>query len=153
MPPSFVHRITKYDPADRDEHGHYTGAEEAVSDHGPVEAAYLNAARFHRLTPQNLDAARTGLGPRALLTVWPDLNPDVGAVLATLPEEGSAEFVWETQNGTIRHAVVDDTEYDELATLVADARAACALPVHLDERHPLLCAALPDGDGVLRARW
>jgi len=43
VPPSFVHRITKYDPADRDEHGHYTGAEEAVSDHGPVEAAYLAA--------------------------------------------------------------------------------------------------------------
>ncbi|MFB7312556.1 RNA-binding protein [Streptomyces sp. NPDC056192] len=43
MPPSFVHRITKYDPADRDEHGHYAGAEEAVSDHGLVEAAYLAA--------------------------------------------------------------------------------------------------------------
>ncbi|HET6359303.1 hypothetical protein [Streptomyces sp.] len=43
MPPSFVHRITKYDPADRDEHGNYTGAEGAVSDHGPVEAAYLAA--------------------------------------------------------------------------------------------------------------
>src|SRR6266568_1243037 len=43
VPPSFVHRITKYDPADRDEHGHYTGAEEAVSDHGLVEAAYLAA--------------------------------------------------------------------------------------------------------------
>lgn len=43
MPPSFVHRITKYDPADRGEHGHYTGAEETVSDHGPVEAAYLAA--------------------------------------------------------------------------------------------------------------
>ncbi|MDA8371426.1 MAG: RNA-binding protein [Nocardiopsaceae bacterium] len=38
-----VHRITKYDPADRDEHGHYIGAEDPVSDHGPVEAAYLQA--------------------------------------------------------------------------------------------------------------
>ncbi|MEV6682338.1 S1 RNA-binding domain-containing protein [Streptomyces erythrochromogenes] len=42
MPP-FVYRITKYDPAHRDERGHYTGAEETVSDHGPVEAAYLAA--------------------------------------------------------------------------------------------------------------
>lgn len=42
-PPSHVYRITKYDPADRDERGVYTGAEEAVSDHGPVEAAYLEA--------------------------------------------------------------------------------------------------------------
>ncbi|MFJ8896944.1 hypothetical protein ACIRCZ_20365 [Leifsonia sp. NPDC102414] len=80
---------------------------------------------------------RSGLCPRDLLTVWPDLNPDVGTVLATLPEEGSAEFVWEAQDGTIRHAVVDDTEYQELATLVADARAACALPMYIDERHPL----------------
>ncbi|MFF3029775.1 S1 RNA-binding domain-containing protein [Streptomyces rubiginosohelvolus] len=42
MPP-FVHRITKYDPAHRDERGHYTGAEDTVSDHGPVEEAYLAA--------------------------------------------------------------------------------------------------------------
>ncbi|MFJ7250931.1 S1 RNA-binding domain-containing protein [Kitasatospora sp. NPDC098652] len=41
--PSHVYRITKYDPADRDERGVYTGTEEAVSDHGPVEAAYLEA--------------------------------------------------------------------------------------------------------------
>ncbi|MEU6758335.1 hypothetical protein, partial [Streptomyces sp. NPDC046685] len=251
MPPSYVHRITKYDPADRDQRGYYTGAEDTVSDHGPVEAAYLaaiaafaeasdidrleirepavtgfvhfgvepaveghglgglfppdltgyhdgaevslpvalelvraklrdqgawcrleagdeftvhvgwdqyvyvgsnwpceqavartrelglfpepltaspyaaefdeaevtepadgdfwtrvrtalasrqtllleeayvcNAARWHRLTPENLDTVRAGLGPRALLTVWPDLTSDVGAVLAALPEEG-----------------------------------------------------------------
>ncbi len=41
--PPFVYWITKYDPADRDERGHYTGAEDAVSDHGPVEEAYLAA--------------------------------------------------------------------------------------------------------------
>ncbi|GAA3762715.1 small subunit ribosomal protein S1 [Spinactinospora alkalitolerans] len=38
-----VHRISKYDPADRDEHGGYTGAADPVSDHGPVESAYLQA--------------------------------------------------------------------------------------------------------------
>jgi hypothetical protein len=317
VPPSFVHRITKYDPADRDEHGHYTGAQDTVSDHGPVEAAYLaaiaafaeasgvdrleirepavitglvhfgveppirghglgglfppdltgyhdgaevslpvalelvramlrdqgawcwlevgdvftvhvgwdqyvyvgsdrpcadavartrelglfpepltaspyavefdevvvtepadegfwtrvrvalaslrtllleetcvrNAARWQRLTLENLDEVRAGLGPRALLTVWPDLTPDVDAVLAALPEEGSVEFVWEAQDGTISHAIVDDTEYQELAAQVADARTACALPLHVDERHPLLCAVLPDSDGKVRARW
>ncbi|WP_331737868.1 hypothetical protein [Streptomyces sp. NBC_01276] len=88
-----------------------------------------------------------------MLRVWPDLAPDVGAVLAVLPEEGSVEFVWEAQDGTISHAIVDDTEYQQLAALVAGARAACALPMYLDERHPLLCAALPDNDGVLRTRW
>ncbi|WP_307783336.1 hypothetical protein [Streptomyces sp. MBT53] len=39
----YVYRVTKYDPADRDQHGSYTGAELSVSDHGPVEAAYLHA--------------------------------------------------------------------------------------------------------------
>ncbi|MEH0471953.1 RNA-binding protein [Streptomyces sp. B21-097] len=38
---TYVYRVTKYDPADRDEHGHYTGSEDTVSDHGEVEAAYL----------------------------------------------------------------------------------------------------------------
>ncbi|ROQ78280.1 hypothetical protein EDD95_4886 [Streptomyces sp. CEV 2-1] len=35
VPPAFVHRITKCHPADRDEHGHYTGADDTISDHGP----------------------------------------------------------------------------------------------------------------------
>ncbi|MCX4564780.1 RNA-binding protein [Streptomyces albogriseolus] len=313
MPPAFVHRITKYDPADRDEHGSYQGPEEAVSDHGPVEAAYLeaisafaeaagidrleirepsvagrvhlgaqpaveghglgglfpadlagyhdgaevslavalelirvmlreqgawcrletgdvfavhvgwdqyvyvssdqpctdavartrelglfaeplaaspyaaepevkeaayegfwasvrtelaarrgllleetvivNATRWHRLTTENLNSVRAGLGPRALLTVWPDLQLDVGAVLTSLPSEWHIEFVWEAKDGTIRNVVVDETEYQELAALVADARAARALPLYADERSPLLQAVLPDSDGVLRARW
>ncbi|WP_412076365.1 RNA-binding protein [Streptomyces xanthophaeus] len=316
MPPPYVHRITKYDPADRDEQGHYTGAEDTVSDHGPVEAAYLaaiaafagatgvdrleirepgvagfvhfgrepaveghglaglfppdltgfhdgaavslpvalelvrgmlrdsgawcrlevadvftvhvgwdqyvyvgsdrpcedavartrelglfpermtaspyaaefdepeesqpadedfwvrlrttlaarqavimeeayvrNASRWHRLTEENLDAVRTGLVPRSLLTVWPDLSPDVGAVLAALPEDETVEFVWEAQDGAITGVVVDDTEYEELAALVAGARAATALSLYVDQRPPLLRAVLPDSDGVLRARW
>ncbi|MFI5985199.1 RNA-binding protein [Streptomyces sp. NPDC051555] len=316
MPPSYVHRITKYAPADRDQNGSYTGAEGTVSDHGPVEAAYLaaiaafaeasdidrleirdpevtvfghfgleppvgghglgglfppdltgyhdgaeislpvalelvramlrergawcrleaddeftvhvgwdqyvyvgsnrpceeavartrelglfpepltaspyaaefdeaevtepadedfwtrvrtalasrltllleetyvrNAARWHRLTPDNFDTVRATLGPRALLTIWPDLTPDVGSVLAALPEEDYVEFVWEAQDRTISHAIVDSTEYQQLATRVADAQAACALPLYQDERHPLLRAVLPDSDGALRARW
>ncbi|MGW0410357.1 S1 RNA-binding domain-containing protein [Streptomyces collinus] len=40
---SYVYEVTKYDPADRDEHGHYTGSEPSASDHGPVETAYLRA--------------------------------------------------------------------------------------------------------------
>ena len=39
----YVYRVTKYDPADRDGHSGYIGAESTVSDHGPVEAAYLQA--------------------------------------------------------------------------------------------------------------
>ncbi|MEV5975120.1 RNA-binding protein [Streptomyces sp. NPDC051921] len=41
----YVYRVSKYDPADRDDHGHYTGAEDTTSDHGEVEAAYLLAVQ------------------------------------------------------------------------------------------------------------
>jgi len=41
--PLYAYRVTKYDPADRDELGRYTGPENIYSDHGPVEAAYLEA--------------------------------------------------------------------------------------------------------------
>jgi hypothetical protein len=63
------------------------------------------------------------------------------------------EFAWEAQDGTIDHAIVDDTEYQQVAALVAGAKAAFALPLYLDERHPLFYAVLPDNGGVLRARW
>ncbi|MEU3290238.1 hypothetical protein [Streptomyces longwoodensis] len=72
MPP-FVYRITKYDPAHRDERGHYTGAGDTVSDHGPVEEAYLaavtafaQAAGIDQLEirePQIAGFARFGLQP------------------------------------------------------------------------------------------
>ncbi|WP_434597894.1 RNA-binding protein [Streptomyces sp. A5-4] len=39
----YVYQVTKYDPADRDQHGHYAGVEPATSDHGAVETAYLQA--------------------------------------------------------------------------------------------------------------
>ncbi|MEH0564442.1 S1 RNA-binding domain-containing protein [Streptomyces silvae] len=39
----YVYRVTKYDPADRDEHGRYPGPQDIVSDHGESEAAYLQA--------------------------------------------------------------------------------------------------------------
>lgn len=39
----YMYRVTKYDPAERDEHGHYTGTEDTASDHGEIEAAYLQA--------------------------------------------------------------------------------------------------------------
>lgn len=43
VPLPHVFQVTKYDPADRDEHGRYHGPEDVTSDHGVVEAAYLSA--------------------------------------------------------------------------------------------------------------
>ncbi|MFD7734292.1 RNA-binding protein [Kitasatospora phosalacinea] len=39
----YAYRVTKYDPARRDECGRYTGTEDTDSDHGPIEAAYVAA--------------------------------------------------------------------------------------------------------------
>ncbi|MFB9368317.1 RNA-binding protein [Kitasatospora sp. NPDC001664] len=49
MPELRVHRVTKYDPADRNEHGWYEGPLDIDCDEGPIEAAYLeSAAAFAR---------------------------------------------------------------------------------------------------------
>ncbi|MEU3931282.1 RNA-binding protein [Streptomyces sp. NPDC029044] len=70
---TYVYRITKYDPADRDTQGRYSGPEDTVSDHGEVEAAYLRAvAAFAADTgidhlavrePQVPSLAHFGAGP------------------------------------------------------------------------------------------
>ncbi|MFG3343459.1 RNA-binding protein [Streptomyces sp. NPDC048018] len=119
-----------------------------------LEEGYLhNASRWHRLTEDTLDAVRARLAPRARLTVWPDLSTDVDVVLASLPNEGPVEFVWEDEEGALSSTIVDEFDYEELAARVAGARAATALSLAPDERHPLFTAVLPDSDGVLRARW
>jgi small subunit ribosomal protein S1 len=99
------------------------------------ETHIVNATRWHRLTKENLNAVRAGLGPRALLTVWPDLQPDVSTVLTALLSEWHLEFVWETKDGTIRDVTVDETQFRELAALVTDARAARALSLYADAPH------------------
>ncbi|GGT69478.1 hypothetical protein GCM10010207_80060 [Streptomyces atratus] len=94
-----------------------------------LEEGYLhNASRWHRLTEDTLDAVRARLTPRAQLTVWPDLSTDVDAVLASLPDEGPVEFVWEDENGALSSTMADESDYKELAARVAGARAATAAP-------------------------
>ncbi|MFF3251065.1 RNA-binding protein [Actinacidiphila glaucinigra] len=47
----YVYCVTKYDPADFDARGHYTGSADTISDHGEIEASYLQAvAAFARDT-------------------------------------------------------------------------------------------------------
>ncbi|MFG2694474.1 S1 RNA-binding domain-containing protein [Kitasatospora sp. NPDC048407] len=121
---------------------------------GLLEEGYVqNASRWHRLTPETIDAVRAGLTPRAMLTLWPPLSADVAAVLAALPEDSSVEFVWEDPTGTISSVDAEADDLEELTALVAGARAAAALPTLVDEYRPLASAVRPDEDGVLRARW
>ncbi|MFE9921336.1 S1 RNA-binding domain-containing protein [Streptomyces sp. NPDC005774] len=112
-----------------------------------------NASRWHRLTRDNIDAVRSRLAPRALLTVWPDLSTDVTALLASLPDDEMVEIVWEDQDGRISSTVADGTQIAAMAAQVSAARAAAVLSLAVDERHPLFTAVLPDSDGVVRARW
>ncbi|MFJ3306826.1 S1 RNA-binding domain-containing protein [Streptomyces sp. NPDC086549] len=140
-------------PADEDFWGHLRWSI-AMRQAVVLEEGYVdNASRWHRVTPNTLDTVRAELTPRAKLTVWPDLASDVQAVLATLPDEGLVELVWEDGNGAITSTIVDETESRALAVRVAGARAAAALPLDVDSRHPLCTAVMPDRDGVLRARW
>lgn len=154
---------TPYD-ADLDEPGVQRPADEAfwarlrwsiaVRQAALLEEGYLyNVSRWHRLTEDTLDAVRSRLTPRAQLTVWPELSTDVDAVLATLPDEGVVELVWEDEDGVITSTIADESVFPELAAQVAGARAAGTLSLAVDERHPLFTAVLPDSDGVLRARW
>ncbi|MCE7079796.1 S1 RNA-binding domain-containing protein [Streptomyces sp. ST2-7A] len=81
--PLHVHRVTRYDPADRDEHGHWIGPEDTVSDHGPVEAAYLRAV--------GLFAAHAGVDH--LVVREPSVSPTVRFGLEpSLPESGLGAF-------------------------------------------------------------
>ncbi len=117
------------------------------------ECFVRNVSRWHRLSKDTVDAVRARLAPRALLTVWPDLSTDVEAVIAGLPAEGLVEVVWEDEDGRIRGTVADETQFGDVAEQIRCARAATALSMYADDRHPLFTAVLPDSDGVLRARW
>ncbi|MGW2658562.1 S1 RNA-binding domain-containing protein [Streptomyces sp. NPDC001478] len=126
----------------------------ATGQAGMLEEAYVgNATRWHRLRAGGLDEVRGGLAPRARLAVWPGPSDDVPGVLAGLPEEGLIELVLEDPEGRITSTVADETRFAELRAQAAGARAAAVLSMDADERRPLLTAVLPDGDGVLRARW
>ncbi|MER6231269.1 hypothetical protein ABT169_19270 [Streptomyces sp. NPDC001616] len=65
-----VYRVTKFDPADRAVHDHYVDAQEATSDRGKYEAAYIQAVAAPRVRgdgspgPVHVDLVRRLL-PRA----------------------------------------------------------------------------------------
>lgn len=119
-----------------------------------LEETYAaNASRWHRLTRDNIEAVRSQLTPRAQLAVWPDLLTDVDAAMASLPDEGLVEIIWEDEDGRITSTVADETQFEAVTSQLTGARAAGVVSLTTDERHPLFTAVLPDNDGVLRARW
>ncbi|MFD0040974.1 S1 RNA-binding domain-containing protein [Streptomyces anulatus] len=140
-------------PADADfwAHLHWT-----VSSHRAVyleEVFAANASRWHRLTPDSIETVRSQLAPRSQLAVWPDLLTDVDTAVAALPDEGLVEIVREDEGGQITSTVVDETQFEAVASQLAGARAAGVVSMYAGEDLPLFIAVLPDSDGVLRARW
>ncbi|MGW5878137.1 S1 RNA-binding domain-containing protein [Nocardiopsis terrae] len=135
---------------------------------GLLEEQYATgASRWHRLAPaapegfgpgaaetrRTLDRVRAALAPRARLLVWPELSPDVGAVLSGLPGEGLISLVWEDREGLVHELIVDGEDHHRLPALLDGARAATARSAYAEEDPPLFTGVLPDADGVLRARW
>ncbi|ALO05978.1 RNA binding S1 domain protein [Streptomyces venezuelae] len=154
---AYVYRVSKHDPADRDDHGHYTGAEDITSDHGKVEATYFQAVQaFASETHVGWDQyvyadssrpCHEALARTRGLGLFPE------RVLVALPSEGLVEVVWQDKDGQIHSAVADEDEFPELADLIAGADVAALLPMYADERVPLFSVVMPDRDGVVRARW
>ncbi|GAB7106821.1 hypothetical protein JCM4814A_51350 [Streptomyces phaeofaciens JCM 4814] len=119
------------------------------------ETSAANATRWHRLTRDNIDTVRSRLAPRARLAVWPDLLTDVAAAVASLPDEGLVEIIWEDTDGRITSTVADETQFEAVTSRITGAGACAAgvVSLYADEQQPLFTAVLPDSDGVLRARW
>lgn len=109
-----------------------------------------NHYRWHRLTA---DTTVPDLGPRALLSVWPDLSTDTAAVLRTMPPDFAGRVVVEHEDGRIHSFHTDGDDRAGLTEVMAGVRAAILLPHTTDDHTPLLVAVHPDDDGIVRARW
>ncbi|GAB3119577.1 hypothetical protein GCM10027160_33880 [Streptomyces calidiresistens] len=117
----------------------------------PEERPVRNMSRWHRLTPDTLDAVRADLTPRAPLAVWPPLSTDIPAVLDDLTGEEEVECVLEGEDGRLHGVIAHDEDFPALTAPLS--RAALLLPRREGGAEPLFTGVLPDADGVLRARW
>ncbi|MDC7120466.1 hypothetical protein OMK64_02835 [Cellulomonas fimi] len=107
--------------------------------------------RWHRLTP---GSPRPNLRPRCAVAVWPDLDPDVDAVLARPVDDiVHDQLVWLTADGALRSRMVGEDDAASLRSDLVGARAAWWRPSHAGQQEPLIEAVMPDADGTVRARW
>ncbi|PPK92233.1 hypothetical protein CLV92_11695 [Kineococcus xinjiangensis] len=117
---------------------------------------------FHRLTSQDLPSAalQSRLHPRAMLSVHPALERDIAAVAAraaaAVADDDVSFLVWTDAEGRLHQHLLREEDADVEGRL-RDARTAAWKPFGRDvldpTTKPLLEAALPDPDGILRARW
>ncbi|MFI9366857.1 S1 RNA-binding domain-containing protein [Kitasatospora sp. NPDC053057] len=137
----------------------WTGLAALVAERGGVllEETYVrNGSRWHRLTPANLDVVRTGLTPRARLAVWPDLTNDIDPILDAMGQFGRLEhLIVQQPDGRIYTRIADPWMASRTDAYGYSHRSdsLALIPLLPAERNPLMTAALPDRDGILRARW
>jgi hypothetical protein len=92
----YVWQVTKYDPADRDEHGRYLGPETIFSDHGPIEQAYLDAVAafcedagspaWRSATPRSPGRSASASSRRSPGTAWPGCSHRTWTATTTAPK-------------------------------------------------------------------
>lgn len=134
-----------------------------VVDHGGVlleERPTGHAYRWHRLTATHqVEALQGRLTPRARPAVWPDLTDDVEAIRAAVVGGERLHLLVQQYPGggfhTERVAEPDMGRADVANPQITagPGHRVALIPLERTDRHPLLTAVLPDGDGVLRARW
>ncbi|MFE7332318.1 S1 RNA-binding domain-containing protein [Streptomyces sp. NPDC057565] len=134
-----------------------------VADRGGVlleERPTGNAYRWYRLTAAHeVEAVHERLTPRARLAVWPDLTDDVEAIRATVVRgERLYLLVRQYPGGGFHRACVAEpgmgrADVSNPQITAGPGHRTALVPLERADRHPLLAAVLPDGDGVLRARW
>nr|WSW70489.1 S1 RNA-binding domain-containing protein [Streptomyces sp. NBC_00995] len=168
----FADRVagSPYDPALDETHAARAADEEFWSEAGALvearggvlleERPTGNAYRWHRLTTAHeVEAVRERLTPRARLAVWPDLTDDVEAIRATVARGDRLHLLVEQYPGGGFHAAriaepgMSRADVPHPAVTVDPGHRFALVPLEQADRHPLLAAVLPDGDGVLRARW
>lgn len=119
-----------------------------------------NAYRWHRLTAAHeVDSVHERLAPRARLAVWPDLTDDVEAIRATVMRGERLHLLVEQYPGggfyeaRVAEPGMGRADVPNPRIRVSPGHRVALVPLEQADRRPLLAAVLPDGDGVLRARW
>ncbi|MFE9859024.1 S1 RNA-binding domain-containing protein [Streptomyces sp. NPDC005780] len=134
-----------------------------VADRGGVlleERPTGHAYRWHRLTEAcEVAEVQERLIPRARLAVWPDLTEDVEAIRAAVVRgERLHLLVQQYPGGGFHKECVAEpgmgrADVPNPRITEGPGHRVALVPLERADRHPLLAAVLPDGDGVLRARW
>ncbi|WP_433540936.1 hypothetical protein ACQP10_04390 [Streptosporangium sandarakinum] len=127
-----------------------------------------NAWRWHLVTPgDGIARVRSALRPRAVVTVFTDVPvaaeddrmAEIEEQIRRLLHEGSPVIgamclIEDRETGKLHHAYLLDE--DDLPAWLETARGArrCGVyPAGTVDQLGTLTAVLPDGDGIVRARW